>query len=89
MNTKNIHRYKKTQQNSSEKSQTLRHPSQNDFDQTLFLKLIVLESTEEMSITKLSPEKTLGSMIKPKFVKKLAKNTLLVEVTKKLIQTFY
>ena len=45
----------------------------------------MLESTKDTPITKLSPfimEKTLSSLIKPKSVKKLIHNTLLVEVPK-------
>ena len=65
--------------------------SDNDFDQTLFLKFIVLESLEDTPITKLSPfiiEKTLNSLIKAKSVKKLINNTLLIEVEKQNKNTF-
>ena len=76
---KNPHGCKKIQ-NPGKKSQTQKCPcaeaySNNDLDQTLFLKFIALESTEDTLITKLSPfiiEKTLTSMIKPKPLNKLA-----------------
>ena len=62
----------KQNQNPSEKNPKLKCPhaefnSNNDSDQTLFPKFIVLESTEDTPITKLSPfiiEKTLNSFIK-------------------------
>ena len=81
----------KQNQNPSEKNPKLKHPfaesdSDNDSDQTFFPKYIVLESTENTPITKLSPfiiEKTVCSLIKPKSMKKLINNTLLVEVPKK------
>ena len=78
---------KKIKQNSREKSQTLTHPhaesnSDIDSDQTPFPKLIVLESTD-LSCLPLLLKKTLSSLIKPKSVKKLINNTLLVEVPKK------
>ena len=67
-----------TKQNPSEKNPKLKHPhavsdSNNDSDQTLFLKFIVLESMKDTPITKLSPfiiEKILNSFIKAKSVKK-------------------
>ena len=49
--------------------------SDNELDQTLFPKFIVLESTEDTPINKLSPfiiEKILSLVIKPKSIKKLA-----------------
>ena len=52
---------------------------------------MVLESTEDTPITKLFPfiiEKTLSSLIKLRYVKKLINNALLVEVPKKLSQTY-
>ena len=55
--------------------------SDNYLDQTFFPEFIVLESTKDTPITKLSPfiiEETLGSMIKPRSMKKQAKNILLV-----------
>ena len=66
-------------------SQKCLHP-ETDSNKTLFPEFIVLKSTEDTPLTKLSPfiiEKTLSSMVKPKSVKKLVKNTLLVEVIKK------
>ena len=68
-----------TNQNPSEKKNPrLKRPhaesdSNNDSDQTLFPKFIVLESMEDTPITKLSLfiiEKTLNSFIKAKSVKK-------------------
>ena len=58
----------------------------NNSDQTLFPGFIVHASTEDTPINKLSLyniEKTLSSMIKLKSVRKLANETLLLEVTKK------
>ena len=77
-----------TNQNPSKKTPKLKCPhaesdSDNDPDQTLFPKFILLESMEDSPITKLSPfiiEKTLNSFIKAKSVKKLINNTLLIEV---------
>ena len=67
----------KQNQNPSEKTPKLKHPyaesdSDNDSDQTLFPKFIVLESMEDTPITKLSPfiiEKTHNSFIKAISVK--------------------
>ena len=60
--------------------------SENDSDQSLLPKSLVLESMEATPITKLSSfiiEKIQLSLIKPKSVKKLINNTLLVKVSKK------
>ena len=75
-----------------ENSQTLKRShaesdSDNDSDQTFFLKFRGLESTEDSPITLLF-RKTLSSLIKPKSVKKLTSNTLLVEVPKKTFSDF-
>ena len=62
--------------------------SDNDSDQTLFPKFIMLESTEDTLITSCLPsllKKTLNSLIKAKSVKKLINNTLLIEVEKNFL----
>ena len=74
----------------SKKSLTLKHPHaetdlDNDSDQTLFSKFIVLESTPITKLCLFIIEKKKKKKLcsKPKSVKKnLANNTLLVEVTK-------
>ena len=67
--------------------------SDNDSDQTLFLKFIVLESMEDTPIKKLSPfiiEKTLNSFIKAKSVKKTNQQYPANRSgKKKLSQTYY
>ena len=81
----------KKRQNPRKNFQTLKHRHaesvlDNNSDQNLFPIFIVLESMEDTPITKLSPfiiEKTLSSQTKPKSVKKLINNILLVEVPKK------
>ena len=89
MNSAKIPMDTKQNQNPSEKNPKLKRPhaesdSDNDSDQTLFPKFIMLESMEDTPITKLSPfiiKKTLNSFIKAKSVKKT--NLLLIEVEKK------
>ena len=76
---------KPNQKNTKLKRLHAESDSDNDSDQTLFPKFIVLESMEDTPITKLSPfiiEKTLNSFIKAKSIKKLINNTLLIEVEK-------
>lgn len=73
----------KTQANIN-KNQTLKHPhaesdSNDDSNHTLFPSFIVLESMrilQSLSCLPSSLKKTLGSLIKPKSVKKLINNTL-------------
>ena len=60
MNSAKIPIDTKQNQNPSEKTPKLKHPheesdSNNDSNQTLFPKFIVLESMEDIPITKLSP----------------------------------